>query len=170
MEIIDRLSFDRNEKMNCNTLLVSSNSNTPIVITNTAKIYKIFHESKLQEIHDTVVEMCNYTLEKNIDLLFLKVKIRKSNGSDYLKNALIKCFYSPELLKSLNYILELVARDYNTTSDVVRSAFRTALKPVNLYREQNPPFTIFKLFENGEKITPKNFLEVATFYLKNIKK
>ncbi len=170
IEIIDRLSFDKYEKRNCNTLLVSNSHNFPICITNVAKIYKIFNEPKLQEISDTVVEMCNHALEKDIDLLLLKTKIYKSNGSDYIKNALIKCYYSPELLKDLNTIFNLVAKDFHTNSEVVGSAFRTALIPVNAYKEHNPQFTIFRFFEKEEPISPKAFLKVATFYLKTMKK
>ena len=42
IDIIDKLSYDINEKMNCNTILVSSIPNESLCITNTAKLYKTF--------------------------------------------------------------------------------------------------------------------------------
>lgn len=169
IEIIDTLSSDKLEKRICNTILVSNSSNTP-PCTNTAKIYYFFDRPpKMQEISDVVLEMSHFTLEEQIDMLFFSMKIYASNGADYIKNALIKCFYQPELLKDLNGIFASVAKDYNTNSEVVRSSFRIALIPANLYKEKNPPFAIFRLFEKDERITPKKFLEIATSYLRMAK-
>ncbi|MCI9087815.1 MAG: hypothetical protein HFJ32_04605 [Clostridia bacterium] len=169
IEIIDKLSSDKFEKRICNTILVPNNSDTPLC-TNTAKVYHLFDKPpKMQEISDVVLEMSQFTLEEQIDMLFFTTKISASNGANYIKSALLKCLYQPELLKDLNSIFASVAKDYHTNSEVIRSSFRTALIPVNLYKEKNPPFAIFRLFEKDERITPKKFLEAATTYLRMTK-
>ena len=90
----------------------------------------------------------------------------RSNPSNRVRNALTKCYYCPELLENLNELFDLVGKDFKTTREGIRSSFRTILKPLNLLKSN----TIFRYFEKNEDITPKNFLEVGTYYLHNLKK
>ncbi len=169
IDIINKLSCDNNEKINCNTILISNIPNEHISITNVAKIYKIFTKKpKLQELLDVIMEMSNYSLDNRIDLLFLKTKISlKSTPSDRVRDALVKCYYDSNLLLNLNQLFDIVGKDFNTTRDGVRSSFRTALNRLNLYKDkENPPFAIYKFFDKGEDITPKNFLDISTYFLK----
>lgn len=173
IDIIDQLSYDMNEKMNCNTILISNIPNESICITNTAKLYKTFSEQfDYKDVSKTVAEMSNYTLNKKIDRLFLKLKIPlRSSPSDCVRNTLIKCYYSPDLLGNLNYLFDLVGKDFDTTREGIRSSFRTALKPLNLCMgKEHPPFAIYQLFEKGEEVSPKKFLDVSIYYLQNTKK
>lgn len=173
IDIIDKLSYDMNEKMNCNTILVSSIPNESLCITNTAKLYKTFSDQfDFQDVSKTILEMSNYILDKKIDRLFLKLKIPlRSNPSNRVRNALTKCYYCPELLENLNELFDLVGKDFKTTREGIRSSFRTALKPLNLYKDkEQSPFAIYKLFEKGEEVTPKRFLEISIYYLQNTKK
>lgn len=170
IDIINQLSCDSNEILNCNILLVSSIPDETIRITNIAKIYKVIYSSKFQDISNTVVELSKYSLDKRIDRLFLKLKIRlSSEPSLRLRGALKICYHSPELVDKLNTLYDLVAKDFGTTTDGIRSSLRTILKSVNGYKSQNPPpFTIYKLLGKDD-LSPKDFLDVAIYYLRNIK-
>lgn len=173
IDIIDRLSYDISEKMNCNTILISSTPNEYLCITNTAKLYKTFsNQFNFEDISMTIAEMSNYTLEKKINRLFLKLRIPlRSNPSDRVRNALIKCYYCPELIENLNKLFELVGKDFKTTGESIRSSFRTTLRHLNFRKDKEElPFAIYKLFEKGEEITPKTFLDISIYYLQNTKK
>lgn len=172
IEVIDQLSYDINEKMNCNTILISSIPNESLCITNTAKLYKTFtNQFEMKDVSKTIIEMSNYILDKKIDRLFLKLKIPlRSNPSNRVRNALTKCYYYPELIENINELFDLVGKDFKTTRDGIRSSFRTALRPLNLYKDkEQSPFAIYKLFEKGEDVSPKRFLDVSIYYLQNTK-
>lgn len=173
IDIIDQLSYDMNEKMNCNTILVSFIPNESLCITNTAKLYKTFsNQFDFQDVSKTIAEMSNYILDKKIDRLFLKLKIPlRSNPSNRVRNALTKCYYCPELTENINDLFDLVGKDFKTTREGIRSSFRTALKPLNSYKDkEQPPFAIYKLFDKGEDVTPKRFLDICIYYLQNAQK
>lgn len=174
VDIINKLSSDRIEKNNCNTILVSDSdtSNSSVCITDVSKLYKIFmRKPDLQELLKIIMEMSDNALDKKIDLLFLKTKISLgSNPSDKVRDALTKCYYCSDLLSNINDVFDIVAKDYHTTRDGIRSSFRTALSRLNLYKDNgNQNFEIYKLFEKGEDVTPKHFLDVGTYYLRNKK-
>lgn len=116
--------------------------------------------------------MSNFTLERKIDRLFLKVHIPlESNPSNRVRKTLIKCYNSPNLLGNLNTLFNMVGKEFGTTGEGIRSSFRTALKPLNeLKDKENSPFAIYKFFPKGEEITPKSFLDISIYYLKNTKK
>lgn len=169
VDIINQLSCDKIEKIICNTILISDNS---ICVSNVSKLYKVFTKKpEINELLDIILEMANYTLDKKIDLLFLKTNISlNSNPSNRVRNTLKKCYYKPELLSNIDYLFDIVAKDYHTTRDGIRSSFRTALLRLNLYKDKgDKPFEIYKFFEKGENVTPKRFLDVALYYLKNKK-
>lgn len=69
--ILDKLSYSRNEKNNCNTILISSTPNENIKISNISKLYKTFYQPfEYEDVFDTVEEMSQFTLDKKIDTLF----------------------------------------------------------------------------------------------------
>ena len=172
IDIIDKLSLNIDEKLNCNTILFSNIDTDYITITNLSKIYKAFlRDYKYTDILETIYEMSNYILDKKIDKLFLKVHIPlQTNPSNRVKNALSKCYNSPNLLGNLNNLFDLVGDDFETSGESIRSSFRTTLKALNQRRNQNSPFAIYKFFSPEDEITPKSFLDVCTYYLKNTKK
>lgn len=173
LKILQRVSQDSNiEKTNCNVILINDTPNESIHITDVSKLYKIFYtKPELQEILNIVKEMSDYALDGKIDLLFLETKISLSSSpSDRVRYALRKCYYNPNLTANIDELFNIVARDFDTTGDGIRSSFRTALSRLNLYKDKgNHPFEIYKFFENGEDVTPKTFLDIAVYYLKNKK-
>ncbi len=172
VDIIDKLSLNIDEKLNCNIILFSNIDTNYITITNFSKIYKAFLKNyKYTDILETIYEMSNYILDKKIDKLFLKVHIPlQTNPSLRVKSALFKCYHSPELLGNLNYLFDLVGNDFETSGESIRSSFRTTLKTLNQRRNQNSPFAICKFFSGNNEVTPKSFLDICTYYLKNTKK
>ncbi len=174
-DIIDQLSLDYNEKFNCNTILLSKSITELSSITNLSKIYKIFLKKfDYKDILKTIYEMSNYTLERKIDRLFLKVHIPlKSKPSIRVRKTLIKCYNSTNLLEeNLETLFNTVGKELGTTGEGIRSSFRTALKPLNDLKDKDPPppFAIYKFFPKGEDVTPKSFLDISIYYLKHTKK
>lgn len=171
--ILDKLSYSRNEKNNCNTILISSTPNENIKISNVSKLYKTFYQPfKYEDVFDTVEEMSQFTLDKKIDTLFLKTNIPvKSPASEKVRDAIIKCCHHPELIYDIDTLYTLVSEDFKTTKGGIRSSFRTTLKSLNSFKEKDniPKFSILNFFEKNEDVTPKRFLEVSSNYLLNSK-
>lgn len=174
IEIINRLSMTIEEKRNCNTILVVDKSNENIKITNMAKVYKVIEYSDLDDLFNTINEICSYSeyeelTEFDIDKLFLKLKIKlNSNGADYLRESITQCYYYPNLLKKLDDIFFMLAKKHDKTNDAIRSSFRSALEPLNNFRD-TIDYPIMKYFDYGCKITPQRFLEIVVMYLHIIK-
>ena len=177
IEILDRLSITVNEKRNCNTILTIDNNNI-FFPTNVSKVYKILYTPiDMKCLSETINEIYCETQyqeldEKTLDLLLLKLKFSlNSNGTKYIKEAITQCYYYPYLLQNLDSVFDLIAKTHNISNEAVRSSFRTALIPINRYRE-HIQYKFLKLFDDTRNITPKYFLEIITMYLqrKNIKK
>lgn len=173
-DIIERLSSTVEEKRNCNTILVVDNKENQIHISNIAKIYKIINNSEFKNLSDIINEICSYTeyvelTDFDIDLLFLRLKIKlNSSGADYLREAITQCYYYPNLLKKLDTIFSIIAKKHNKTNAAIRSSFRTALAPLNTFRNTiNCP--VMKYFSVEDTITPKDFLEIVVMYLHILK-
>lgn len=171
IEIIDRLSSTIEEKKNCNTILTANSKDKKLLLTNIAKVYKIIYDSfNFKDIFNTICELCSYNQyeqlnEFDVDLLLLRLKINlNSIGSDYIREAIIQCYYYPYLLKSLDDVFSLLSIKYAKTTDAIRSSFRTALEYLNTHRNmiEHP---IIKYFMTDNNITPKMFLEIVVLYL-----
>ncbi len=171
--ILDKLSYSRNEKTNCNTILISSTPNENPKISNVSKLYKTFYQPfEYEDVYDTVEEMSQFTLDKKIDSLFLRTNIPvKSPASEKVRDAIVKCCYHPELTYDIDTLYTLVSEDFKTTKGGIRSSFRTTLKSLNSFKEKDdiPKFSILNFFEKNEDVTPRRFLEVSINYLLNTK-
>lgn len=105
-------------------------------------------------LYNSTTELLNLANWSKIYNIFLKT-------TDY-KN-ILKAIYEMS-----NYTLE---RKLGTTGEGIRSSFRTALKPLNEFKDKEDlPFAIYKFFPKGEEVTPKLFLDISIYYLKNTKK
>ena len=97
----------------------------------------------------------------------LKNSVLESNPSNRVRKTLTKCYDSPELLKNLNNLFDIVGKDFETTREGIRSSFRTALKPLNEQKDRElSPFAIYKFFPKGTDVTPSLFLDISIYYLK----
>ena len=113
---------------------------------------------------------CEFKVEDltlyELDFLLLHLNFNlKSNGTRYIESAIIQCYYYPTLLCSLDGIFNIIAKQYNTTSETVRDGMRSALNPLNNSRIYEHPHPLTKLFDINRNITPKYFLETIVTYL-----
>lgn len=109
-------------------------------------------------LYNSTTELLNLANWSKIYNIFLKT-------TDY-KN-ILKAIYEMS-----NYTLfNTVGKELGTTGEGIRSSFRTALKPLNEFKDKEDlPFAIYKFFPKGEEVTPKLFLDISIYYLKNTKK
>ena len=79
--------------------------------------------------------------------------------------------FNPDLIENVQKLYDILANEFNTTPDGIRSSFRTVLKPLNRLKDNAnvPKFSIFNFFEKNEDVTPKHFLDVSIYYLQNKK-
>lgn len=172
IEIIDRLCTIPLEKKKCNTILTINKPQDQLALKNTAKIYQIFNKPlDYNKLLETINLMkCEFKVEDltlyELDFLLLHLNFNlKSNGTRYIESAIIQCYYYPTLLCSLDGIFNIIAKQYNTTSETVRDGMRSALNPLNNSRIYEHPHPLTKLFDINRNITPKYFLETIVTYL-----
>lgn len=177
-EIINELSATSQERKNCNIILTVKNNTRKLELDFMSKIYKLFYYPiNYDEIKKGIEQFTLDNIifyepnEDNLRGLFYKLNLyNEHDGADYLKHAIIQCYNNPKLLRSLNGIFDLVSKDFRVSYGSVRPAMRTALKTVNDLRKKSENKGLFKLFENENSITPKNFIRIiTTYYLKQKK-
>jgi len=137
-----------------------------------AKVYKLFFSPLSYKKLQKGIEEYNLDNiifyepnDENLSCLFYKFKIFDEGlGAKYLKYAIKKCYDDPSLLGSLNGIFEIVSKEYGVSFDSIRPAMRHALIPVNRFKSSHSPKGVFKLFEDEDAITPKNFIKNITIH------
>ena len=174
-EIINELSSTSQERNNSNIILTAEDGNVLFEIEYAAKIYKFF---KLpldnKKIKDGIEQ---YNLDKfifyepsdeNLTSLFYKLNLYNDfEGADYFRFAIKKCYQTPKLMNSLNRIYDEITEEFNVSYKSIRPAMRNTLTSVKEYRNFKGNSGFFKLFENENDITPKNFIRIiTTHYLK----
>lgn len=174
-EIINELSSTSQERNNSNIILTAEDSNILFEMEYAAKIYKFFKfPLDNKKIKDGIEQ---YNLDKflfyepsdeNLTSLFYRLNLYNDfEGADYFKFAIKECYKRPKLMNSLNCIYDEIAKEFKVSYKSVRPAMRKALISVKDYRKFKGNQGIFKLFENEDDITPKNFIRIITIhYLK----
>lgn len=176
-EILNELSSTSLERQKTNVILTVEDNGKKIELDFMAKIYKLFYSVDYEKIREGIEQ---YNLdnvifyepnEKTLSALFYKLNLYNEHvGSSYLKYAIIQCYNNPTSKKTLNDIFSLISKEFNVSYKSVRPAMRNALKSVNDYRKKCGSTGIFKLFENEDSITPKNFIKIITrYYIKQKK-
>lgn len=177
-EIINDLSSSSQERNNCNILLTIDRIYKIIDFEYMSKIYRLFNAPvDYRKIKDSI---CQYNLDNyifyeptdyNLTMLFFKLNIyNETLGSMYLKYAIKECYKNYNLLNSLNDIYTMIAIKFGVSYESVRPAIRNSLKTMNNYRNSINNTGLFKLFENEDFITQKNFIRIITaYYLKRKK-
>ena len=177
-EIINELSSTSQERNNSNIILAIEDDTKRPKLNYEAKIYKVIylplHYDELKsgiEQYDWDKNIFYEPNEANLSALFYKINLyNEEKGARYFKYAIEECYKNPQLMKSLNTIFEVVSKHFEVSYGSVRPAMRTALNGVNELREFKKDLGIFKLFENVNSITPKNFIKIITrYYLKQKK-
>ena len=170
-EIIDKISVTRNENKNCNIILTTY-PNDIYPISNLEKVYRILYKNfDYNELSSTIKEICSNNKYKELNeielkLMLIELKLNiNSNCTKYLIEAITQCYYYPNLLNNLDNITKSVACQFNVSNEIVKSSFRNALRPINMYRKSIKGSKFLSLFDETRNITPKYFLDIITTYL-----
>ena len=176
-EIVGRLSSNPLERKKCNTVLTLSEDYN-IKMNRYDKIsqvvYKPFVEKQLSNVvKELAINFYTPNLEiGEIDWLLQSLNFNYlSGGYRYMKKAITYCYYRPEELEYLNNVLNYLAFEFNTTYSQVRDSLNACIRPFNRASEYNCPDELFKmLYNNGHKLSLKDFLERIVIYLIKTKK
>ena len=174
-EIINEISTTSQERNNSNIILSAQDGNVLFHADYAAKIYKFFKLPPDKEKIKNGIEQ--YYLDKfifyepnddKLTALFYKLDMHNDlDGADYFRYAIQECYKDKKLLKSLNTIYIEVAKHFNVSYESVRPAMRNVLESVNSRRKLKGNKGFFRLFEDEDFITPKNFIRIiTTHYLK----
>lgn len=172
-QIINKLSVEIKEKQNINTIVTISDFEQKNYLEDVAKVYKIFYKpldyKKLLETINLIkyeTSIPELTISE-LDYLLMRLNFSVfSNGTYFIKSAILQCYYYPDYLKSLDNILNLIAYQYNVTTKTVREGIRSALIPLNNRITYNKSEPLLKIFDSSRNITPKYFLETIVTYLR----
>ena len=176
-EIVGRLSSNPLERKKCNTVLTLSEDYN-IKMNRYDKIsqvvYKPFVEKQLSNVvKELAIDFYTPNLEiGEIDWLLQSLNFNYlSGGYRYMKKAITYCYYRPEELEYLNNVLNYLAFEFNTTYSQVRDSLNACIRPFNRASEYNCSDELFKmLYNNGHKLSLKDFLERIVIYLIKTKK
>lgn len=175
--IINRLSIFQLDRKKCNTILTLENGNF-IRLEKFSKIYSIFYkpfENNL--LYNAITDLSDFYYTPDIkpydvDTLLASLSFNCfSNGYKYLEEAIIYCYYNQDALEKFDTILEIVGYKHCISKEQVRDAIRACLKSYNSVSHNYFSKDLeMLLYNDGNNITPKQFLQRIVIYLSHIKK
>lgn len=171
--VIEEISFSPLERKKCNIILTTDKDEKINVLENVCKINRIFYKPinyvellKQLELMKSENELKNISDDElNYYLLPLNFSIN-SKGCNYLKSAILHCYYYPKKFNSLNDIYITIANEYNIDFIEVKNSVRNSFIPLNNSRNRIKDNSILKLFDSTRDITPKYFLDTFVTYLR----
>lgn len=177
-DIVDKLSCTPIERKRCNTVLTVP-SNYIVQLNNFKKINTIIYKPILpNELSNTIKEIAiDYNtpdLEvEEIDCILQALNFNyMSAGFMYMKDAITYCYYNREKLEYLKDIIMFIAYKYNVPFSRVRDTLYSSIRPYN-----NTSLSFAKdlyqvLYNGGDKLSLKDFLDRVVSYIimKNKKK
>ena len=172
-KIIEEISFSPLERKKCNIILTANKNEKINELENVCKINRIFYKLinyaellKQLELMKSEYELKDISEDElNYYLLPLNFSIN-SNGCNYLKSAILYCYYYPKAFNSLNDVYAVIANEYNVNFIEVKNSVRNAFIPLNNNRNRMKESSILKLFDDTRDITPKYFLDTFVTYLR----
>lgn len=173
IDIIDELSKDYNFDSKNNIIIVSGDTLFRSQLTNTQKIKWIFpkpinYDKLIYEIREIKKEE-NFspTFKDDLDVLFSKLDIKPyTKGSIYLKNAIYIAYYNNSREINISNITKKIAIRYNVTnSDSIQSSMDKTVS--TLYPKHVKDDDLKKVFTSDYKITTKDFISRALYYIGN---
>lgn len=178
IEVIERLSSYESNDKKCNIIVVSGDAYLKGNLLNTKKVYRIIQKpARLQEIHKSIKDFISENTKAEFPIVKLNDLLLEcglnvySNSCIHLIDVINYCFYNKFKLKNINDVYAIVARDYNSTPDTLRSSIRSSIRTV--YKNADKELLNSVFFIRGKKfnriLTPINFIECIIDYLnKNI--
>lgn len=171
-KIIDKLSAFPIDRQKCNTILTLK-ENTFLRLKKFSKIdsivYKPFSNNSLYTAIDDLSKVyCTPGIDfYDIDILLAALGFNSfSNGYQYLKEAIIYCYYDEDALEKFDRTLDLISYEHNISKSQVRDAIRACLKHFNSINHTYYSKDLeILLYNDGKDITPKAFLQKIVIYL-----
>ena len=176
-DIVNRLSSSPVERKRYNTILTLS-PHYSMKLNNVAKINEILY--KPIQSNELVEAIKMLSIDYNtpdiefgeIDWLLQSLNFNcMSSGYRYMKDAIIYCYYRPDQLEFLNTVLKYLAYKYNVPETRVRDSLKSCIRPfnnTNVYSCSNDLYKV--LYNNGDKLSLKDFIERIVFYLIKVKR
>ena len=176
-DVVTRLSANPVERKKCNTILTLPQNYT-IKMNNYRKISEIIYKPfKINEVNNIISEIAiDYNTPDlevgEIDWLLQSLNFNcLSAGYKCMKKAISYCYYRPDKLEYLNNVLKYLAYEFNSTESQIRDCLNASIRPFNNSNEYNCSDELIAiLYNNGNKLSLKDFLERIVFYLIRIKK
>lgn len=173
LEVIEKLSENSIFDSKTNIIVMSGSAHFRSQINNPKKIKWIFtkpysNEELFNEIREIKKEeYLKENLDSDLNSLFINLDINPyTKGSTYLKNAISIAFYDISNINITKIAKEIACINGISNSDSIQSAMD---KAVNSYYFENVADTELKKIFIGDKITTKDFISKAVYYINNNK-
>lgn len=176
-DIVNRLSTNPIERKKCNMILTVT-PDYKIKLNTFAKINEVIYKPLIDDslIHAIKTIALDYNTPDlevgEIDWLLQSLNFNcLSAGYKFMRDAITYCYYRPDELEFLATVLKYLAYKYNVPESRVRDSLKSCIRPFNNASEYSCPDDLFKvLYNNGHKLSLKDFLERIVFYLIRVKK
>lgn len=175
-DIINRLSASPIERKKCNTVLILP-YNYNVKFKRYEKICEIVYKPfSTAEINNIINELSIDYNTPDLDVGEVDWLLQSLNfnclsvGYRYMRDAITYCYYKPDELEFLNNILKYLAYQYNTNESKIRDSMNACIRPFNNSASYGCTKELFNiLYNNGNKLSLKDFLERIVLYLIRVK-
>ena len=173
IEVINELSNDTNFDSKKNIIVVSGSMPFRSQISNPNKIKWIFskpldYDRLIEEIREIKRnEGLKPSLEQDLDKMFTGLDIKPyTKGSRYLKTAINIAYYDVERDINISNIIRHISFSYkNSHLDSIQSAMDKTVSTI--YYKKVKDIKLKKAFSADYKITTKDFINRALYYIDN---
>lgn len=171
LEVIEKLSEESIFDSKTNIIVLSGSALFRSQISNPQKIKWIFtkpfnNENLINEIREIKQEKyLKEDLDSELNSLFISLDINPyTKGSTYLKSAISIAFYDINNINITKIAKQIACTNGISNSDSIQSAMD---KAVNSYYFEKVRDTELKKIFIGDKITTKDFISKAVYYINN---
>ena len=172
LKIISDLSLIKTEIIKRDFILTAGENTDINPIMNFKKVYQIFRKPfEYTELAETIYELTPKgeiaeITDLDIMLILLDLKFNiKSDGTKYMKMAIIMYYYSYPNFPTLKEIYEDISTKTGKTPLEVKAGIRNSLNLVNKARAYITKKTILDIYDKNYNITPTEFLDTVVTYL-----
>lgn len=182
-EIIDKISTLPDENNKCNLILTVNNPKHKLLLSNTSIIYKVL-DYNLRDNLDIkkVKEAVNYltakyktpdiTKSEVVNLISRLGIFPYSIGTNCLISAIFKSYYHPEYFKTLDFLYNKVALEYEDeglTQEDIKNKIRHTIDTMNISTNIDGQNLYYEIFGHLTKVSPRVFIYLFVNYLNKIK-
>lgn len=176
-DIISRLSSNPVEKKKCNMILTLT-PDCKIKFSNVTKINEIIYKPIIDDKLTNAIKVMSADFNTpdlevgEVDWLLQSLNFNcLSAGYNFMKDAITYCYYKPEEMEILNTILKHLAYKYDVPESRVKDALTSSIRPFNNVNEYTCSKELLEaLYNNGHKLSLKDFLQRIVLYLIKTKK